>query len=196
MADLGVDEMRYYKNGNHVMATLGILNLPEITAEEYKAEMAAVNKRMEVQASIAEAHRPFTSDEVTAMLITAQINTLTVDDNTALRMKQFYPEWAENTAYTVGYKVRYGDNLWRCRSAHTSIKTWEPSTATASMWETINETHSGTVDDPIPYNGNMALESGKHYMQNYEIYLCNRDTVITVYNALPELVGLYVEVAV
>ena len=186
--------MRYYKTDKGYVSTVGSLDFPEITEEEFEKGVAEAQKRMEVQASIAEAHRPFTTDEVTAMLITAQINSLTVDDNTALRMKSFYPEWAENTEYKVGYKVRYGDNLWRCKSAHTSIKTWEPSTATASMWEAINETHSGTVDDPIPYSGNMALVGGLHYMQNYEIYLCNRDTVNPVYNALSELVGLYVEV--
>ena len=39
----------------------------------------------------------------------------------------------------------------------------------------------------------MALESGKYYSQNSKIYRCTRDTVNPVYNALSELVGLYVE---
>ena len=60
----------------------------------------------------------------------------------------------------------------------------------------IDETHDGTKYDPIPYDGNMALEAGKHYTQGGVIYLCNRSTGQTVYNALSELVGLYVEVAV
>ena len=115
----------------------------------------------------------------------------TADDNTALRMKQFYPEWAENTTYAVGYKVQYNGKLWRARQAHTSIVTWEPENA-ASLWEVINETHSGTLEDPIPYDGNMALENGKHYSQYSTIYLCNRDTGNPVYNKLAELVGLYV----
>ena len=46
------------------------------------------------------------------------------------------------------------------------------------------------------YDGNMALESGKYYMQDYVIYRCTRDTINPVYHALAELVGLYVEVAV
>ena len=187
--------MRYYRNGNSVIATIGVLELEEITVEEYTAEKEKAVARQAVQAKCFESSRPLTAEEVTTMIITAQINTLTVDDNTALRMKSFYPEWAENTAYAVGYKVQYGDKLWRCLSAHTSIATWEPSTATASLWETINETHSGTIDDPIPYDGNMALVNGLYYMQNYEIYLCNRDTVNPVYNALADLVGIYVEEA-
>lgn len=140
-----------------------------------------------------EKSRSLSESEVSRMLITAQINTLSVDDNTALRMKDFYPEWAENITYTVGYKVQRNGKLWRAMQAHTSLTEWEPENA-ASLWEQINETHSGTIDDPIPYSGNMAMENGKYYMQDYVIYFCTRDTVNPVYNALDELVGLYVEV--
>ena len=160
----------------------------DMTSEEI-AEMQAEQRKYELM----EKSRPLTAEEVNAMLITAQINTLSVDDNTALRMKDFYPEWAENTAYSVGFKVQYNGKLWKCRQGHTSIVTWEPETA-SSLWKVINETHSGTADDPIPYDGNMALENGKYYMQEYVIYLCNRDTVNPVYNPLGELVGLYVEI--
>ena len=128
------------------------------------------------------------------MLIPMQINTLNVDDNTALRMKQFYPTWAANTAYKVGEKVQYGDKLWRCIQAHTAITGWEPSMATASLWEQINETHAGTPDDPIPYEGNMALVNSLYYIQNGVKYLCTLDSGIPLYNDLANLVGLYVEV--
>ena len=137
---------------------------------------------------------PLTAEEVTRLLITQQINTLEVDDNTALRMVEFYPEWAADMAYTVGYKVRRNGKLWRVVQAHTAQIGWEPENA-ASLWEQINETHAGTEDDPIPYDGNMALESGKYYIQDYTIYLCTRDTGNPVYNPLAELVGLYVEIA-
>ena len=138
--------------------------------------------------------RPLTAEEVTALLIRQQINILNVDDNTALRMTTFYPEWAENTEYTIGYKVQRGGKLWRCIQAHTSQTGWEPENA-ASLWTEICESHAGTLEDPIPYSGNMALESGKYYSQNSKIYRCTRDTVNPVYNALSELVGLYVEEA-
>ena len=136
--------------------------------------------------------RPLTESEVSRMLITQKINTLTVDDNTALRMVEFYPEWAENTEYTVEYKAQRNGKLWRCRQAHTSQVGWEPENA-ASLWTEICESHAGTLEDPIPYSGNMALESGKYYMQDNKVYRCTRDTGNPVYNALSELVGLYVE---
>ena len=135
---------------------------------------------------------PLTESEILSMLIPRQINTLTVDDNTALRMLDFYPEWSAGQAYTAGYKVQYGGKLWRCLQAHTSQEGWEPENAPA-LWTEICESHDGTLADPIPYDGNMALESGKYYIQDYTIYLCTRDTGNPVYNALSELVGIYVE---
>ena len=141
-----------------------------------------------------EASRTLSAQEVLAMLIPQQINTLSVDDNTALRMLAFYPEWAAGTAYTVGYKVRRDGKLWRVAQAHTAQVGWEPENA-ASLWEQINETHAGTIDDPIPYSGNMALTAGLYYVQDWVIYKCTRDTGNPVYHALSDLVGLYVEKA-
>ena len=162
----------------------------EMTAEE----IDVLQKETKLLNAVRQNH-PMTESEVSWMLIAQQINTLTVDDNTALRMVEFYPAWATDTAYPAGYKVQHGGKLWRCLQAHTSQTGWEPSTATASLWEEICESHAGTLNDPIPYDGNMALEAGKYYIQDYVIYLCTRSTGQPVYNALSELVGLYVEVA-
>ena len=160
----------------------------DMTSKEI-AEMEELRLRYEAE----EKHRPLTSEEVTAMLIRQQINTLAVDDQTALRMTEFYPEWTSGQGYTAAYKVRYGGNLWRCMQAHTAQSGWEPSTATASLWEQICESHDGTLADPIPYSGNMALENGKYYTQDGATYLCTRDTGKPVYNALSDLVGIYVD---
>ena len=159
----------------------------ELTSEEI-AEMQEAQAAYEA----AERTRPLTESEVSRMLIAQQINTLTVDDNTALRMVAFYPEWADNAEYTAEYKVQRNGKLWRCIQAHTSQAGWEPENA-ASLWTEICESHAGTLDDPIPYSGNMALKSGKYYMQDGKVYRCIRDTGNPVYNALSELVGLYVE---
>ena len=186
--------MYYYKNGNSYLSSLKSLDLPEISKEEFDAKMADVERHAQVYEAFHEKNKPMTETEILAMLIPQQINTLSVDDTTALRMLDFYPEWAAGTAYTVGYKVRRDGKLWRVVQAHTAQVGWEPENA-ASLWEQINETHSGTIDDPIPYSGNMALESGKYYMQDWVIYKCTRDTGNPVYHALSELVGLYVEKA-
>ena len=172
--------MKNFVNGQYV----------ELTQSETAAMKVEQARWAQMEKSI-----PLTESEVTRMLIAQQINTISVDDNTALRMMEFYPEWAEGQAYTAGYKVQYGGKLWRCVQAHNSQSGWEPSTATASLWEEICETHTGTLDDPIPYDGNMALESGKYYIQDGFAYRCTRDTINPVYDALADLIGLYVEKA-
>ena len=160
----------------------------EMTAEE-EAEYAEMAAREAAEAK----HRPITESEVLSMLITAQINTLSVDDATAVRMVAFYPEWAKDTTYTIGYKVQYLGKLYKVIQAHTSQETWTPD-ITASLYTRIDEVHDGTKYDAIPYEGNMTLYNGKYYSQDGVTYLCNRDTGNPVYNKLSELVGIYVEV--
>ncbi|MDD7634073.1 MAG: hypothetical protein PUK20_03990 [Firmicutes bacterium] len=158
-----------------------------MSAEEIDAMQVEAQKAEKIDRT-----RPLTAEEVTALLIKQQINTLSVDDNIALRMVEFYQEWAAGQDYTAGYKVQHGGKLWRCLQAHTAQTGWEPEN-TPALWTEVCETHAGTLEDPIPYDGNMALESGKYYIQDYAIYLCNRDTGNPVYNPLAELVGLYVK---
>ena len=139
--------------------------------------------------------RPMSQSAVNKMLISQQINTLEVDDNTALRMKQFYPTFDEIVGQKVkqGFRFRHGDYLWATVQPEMTIqKHYPPGDGMESLYTKVNETHSGTLEDPIPYDGNMALENGKHYSQNSTIYLCNRDTVNPVYDKLADLVGLYV----
>lgn len=178
--------MKIYENGV----------IREMTPEEI-AEMEEARLRYEAE----EKHRPLSTEEVQAMVITAQINTLTVDDATAFRMAAFYPEWKSGKAYTapngcpIGYKVVQNGRLWKLRQEHTSQDSWAPGmTGTESLWEEICEHHDGTKYDAIPYNGNMALENGKYYTQDGVLYKCIRDTGNPVYHALRELVGIYVEV--
>ena len=139
--------------------------------------------------------RPLSQTEVSKRIIAQQINTLVVDDNTALRMKQFYPTFETIVGQTVkqGYKFTYGGKLWSVVQPQLTIEAHrQPGAGLESLYTQVCETHAGTLDDPIPYDGNMALENGKHYVQNFTIYLCNRDTINPVYNPLSELVGIYV----
>ena len=167
--------MKKYVNGEPV----------EITAEEVSA--------MET----AERSRPLTAEEVSRMLIASQINSLAVDDSTALRMAEFYPEWKDLIGTTVdkaGFKFTHGGELYKTiPEQHTFQADWVPGEGTESLYTRIDESHAGTLTDPIPYSGNMALENGKYYSQSGAVYLCTRDTVNPVYNALADLVGLYVE---
>lgn len=134
---------------------------------------------------------------VQAAVLVAQMQAQDLDDAQALTVKAIYPQWQEVIGQTVkqGFKFLYNDILYKVIQPDGLIiqEQYIPGEGTESLYAVINETNAGTQEDPIPYNGNMALENGKYYSQDGVIYLCNRDTEIPVYQALKDLVGLYVE---
>lgn len=171
--------MKIYENGTVRDTTAAEVAAIEEAAARYEAE---------------EKKRPLSLEEVQEMMIKQQINTLTVDDATALRMIAFYPEWMAGVVYPAGHKIQYNGELYKILQAHTSQDGCRPGAGTESLYTRIDEQHNGTKYDPIPYSGNMALENGKYYTQGGVLYLCNRDTGNPVYHDLSALVGLYVEV--
>ena len=133
---------------------------------EMDSEMQASIERDIQRDVLEERTRPLTESEVSRMLIAAQINTLKVDDNTALRMTEFYPEWAAGIDYTVGYKVKYNEVLYKCLMGHKSQEGWEPPEAVsmwakvltsddgeALPWEQPESTNGYAVGDKVTYNG-------------------------------------------
>ena len=118
-----------------------------------------------------------------------------LDANAALTVVSLHPAWAAGVSYETGLRLKYGGKLYEVVTAHTSQADWIPGAGTESLYKRVNETNAGTLADPIPYEGNMALSEGLYYTQDGVVYLCTRDTGNPVYNALSELVGLYVEVA-
>lgn len=177
--------MKKYVDGKYI----------ELTRDELSAMEIEQEKALDIERT-----RPLTEQEVTAMLIKQQVNTLEVDDQTALRMVEFYPDWNSLIGQTVdkaGFRFTYGGKLYKTIPAnHTFQADWVPGVGTESLYTRIDEIHDGTQYDPIPYDGNMELTAGLYYIQDGVTYLCTRSTGQPVYNALSELVGLYVEVAV
>ena len=114
--------------------------------------------------------RPLTAEEVTTLFIKQQINTLEADDNTALRMTEFYPEWAAGVDYATGYKVQYGGKLYKCLQAHTAQADWNPVDA-PSLWAEVLAGQDGTAigewvqpDSTNPYmRGDKVNYKGKLY---------------------------------
>lgn len=163
----------------------------DMTPEEITAMQDAVAK-----SEAEEKHRPMTEAEVNAIFIRQQINTLSVDDDTAFRMKSFYPSFSDIIGQTVklGFKFTYGAKLYKTIQPELTIaQHYPPGTGTESLYTEICETYDGSKYDPVPYSGNMALENGKYYIQDGVTYLCIRDTGNPVYNNLSDLAGLYVE---
>ena len=133
----------------------------------------------------------------------AEMNSLELSATEALEVQHWFPTLYETEGYTegqpiaMGTRVQYDGKLWEARQDHNITTAFPPSLATASLWmEVIAEgSEMGSLDNPVPYKGNMALKSGKYYTQEGVVYLCIRDTGVPVYNALADLVGIYVEEA-
>lgn len=124
------------------------------------------------------------------------INTFGLTNEESLQVIDWFPVWKANIELKTGEKISYNGKLYEILQDHTSQDGWKPSINTASLFKevAINDTF-GTKDNPIEYNNNMALESGKYYIQNNIKYLCTRDTGIAVYNDLAALIDIYVIVA-
>ena len=138
----------------------------------------------------------FRSLEKNINSIRNEINTLSLTDNESLEHKMFYPIFDDiiGKEVEVGFKLVSKNSLYKVKQAHTLSAEWRPE-STESLFEEINEKNKGTIDDPISYNNNMELFSGKYYIQDGITYYCNRGTGQAVYNPLADLVGIYVEVA-
>lgn len=104
---------------------------------------------------------------------TEEINTYDLSPSEALQVKDRYPEWKTGINVKTGERYRVDNVLWECVKDHLTQDNWKPSTATLSLWKIVDaEEHSGTIEDPIPYKQNMALEFNKYYTQDGVLYLC------------------------
>lgn len=191
--------MKYYKVNGGIIATSQEIEGVEIEQTRYDElkEQLKLPVWTQERFEASERKRPLRLEEVFYILAKAQINTIKVDDQTSLRMLDYYPTFEESISKTVslGYKFTYQGKLYKVIQASLTITDiYLPGVGTESLYARIDEEHDGDIYDPIPYEGNMTLENGKYYTQDNVVYLCNRDTVNPVHNALSELVGLYVEV--
>jgi hypothetical protein len=177
----------------------GVRTMRIFDGKEYRdmteEEIAAMKEGSE-KAAAEERHRPLSEAEVNSMLLRQQVNALDVDDDTAFRMKAFYPTFDEVVGQTVkqGFKFTHVEKLYKTLQPQLTIGAhYPPGIGTENLYAQICESHDGSKYDPIPYSGNMALENGKHYTQGGVTYRCICDTSNPVYSNLTDLVGLYVE---
>lgn len=150
------------------------------------------------RAALNESRKPLTLEEVTALFVRTQVNSVDIPDQTSLRMKEYYPEFSEIVGQTVkmGFKFRYNDELYKTIQSDLTIQShYAPGVGTESLYSRIDVEHTGAVYDPIPYNGNMELFKDKYYTQDDVTYICIRDSGTPLYHDLKDLIDLYVQVA-
>jgi len=121
-------------------------------------------------------------------------------DDQALKVYSIYPQWIELCeqsfyAKEAEFRFQHEDKLYKTvKPDFTFQSQWIPGVGTESIYARMDETHAGTLVDPIPYEGNMELFAGKYYSQNGVVYRCIRDTGTPVYHELSALVGIYTEI--
>ena len=133
----------------------------EMSEEEVAAIESAIQEQM-----AAEAKRPLTMEEVVRLTIAKTINTIAIEDKTALRMVEYYPA-PEAASYAAGDRIQYNGKLYKCLQAHTAQADWNPVDA-PSLWAEVlagqdgmaigewvqpDSTNPYMLGDKVNYNG-------------------------------------------
>lgn len=74
-------------------------------------------------------------DKLEALIRAIKTVRETVDDETALDVKDLYPEWQPGTEYEVQDRVLRNEKLYRVEQAHTSQADWPPELTPALYTE-------------------------------------------------------------
>lgn len=123
-----------------------------------------------------------------------------LEDAVALTAVELFPQWdklvKESKNVLKGFRFQYAGKLYRVEQPeYTFVSHYVPgATGTESLFSKVDETHAGTVADPIPYEKNMEIYKGLYYKQNDVLYLCIRSSDQPLQHDLALLVGHYVEV--
>lgn len=129
-------------------------------------------------------------------IIFEQYNSRTdISDKEALDRSVVIYDWEHYVGKSLktGQVVMYEENVYRVRQDITEVLgVYPPSLVTASLYEIIVLTATGTKDDPIPYTPPMEIYKDKYYTQNDVLYLCTRDSGTALSHNLQDLINIYV----
>ncbi len=141
----------------------------EMTEEEVAEIESAIQEQM-----AEEAKRPLTMEEVVRLTIAKTINSIAIEDDTALRMVEYYP--APNaSSYATGDRIQYNGKLYKCLQAHTAQADWNPVDA-PSLWAEVLAGQDGTAigewvqpDSTNPYmRGDKVTHNGKTWISTID----------------------------
>lgn len=123
-----------------------------------------------------------------------------LEDAVALTAVELFPQWEAlvKAGKTVdrGFRFQHSNKLYRTeQERYTFVEHYVPgSTGTESLFSLVDESHSGSKEDPIPFDKNMEIFEGLYYIQYDVLYRCIRSSGQPLYHDLSLLVGNYVEV--
>lgn len=132
----------------------------------------------------------------------ARISAQSFSDTQALEVKEIFYTYDELVkkgfiAKEIGYKFIHNDELYKTAQADLLFQSqYVPGQGTESLYTHIDESHAGTLEDPIPAFANMEYFQGKYYIENDIVYLCNSELAkdgIVLQFMPSQLVGIYFE---
>lgn len=118
-----------------------------------------------------------------------------VPDEEALQAICLHPAFDDLIGQTVkqGFKFQCDGALWKTRQPSLTFQAhYRPGVGTESLYERVNETNKGTMEDPIPYTPPMEIKNGLYYTENGIKYKCIRDSGIALSHHLVDLIDNYV----
>ena len=132
-----------------------------------------------------------------------------LSDEDGLKAKALYPRWEKlvqlgSVTAEAGYRFTHNGDLYKCVNANPTFQSdWIPGNGTAALYVRVDETHAGTLADPIPAARSMEYVYGMYYSdpEDGKVYLCTRTGeadggTITLHYLPHELVGMYFEYVV
>lgn len=105
------------------------------------------------------------------------INALDLSDNDTIKYKDYLPNWNDylNKSLPKDFKFQYNNQPYKTLQYINIVLPNETPDLVYALYAIINEEHEGTLEDPIPYVQQMAIEKGKYYIQYDIIYLAIQD---------------------
>ena len=103
-------------------------------------------------------------------------------DADGLKAKALYPRWEAlvkkgSVTAPAGFRFTHNGDLYKCVNPDPKFQAdWIPGNGTAALYVRVDESHSGTLDDPIPAARGMEYEYGKYYLdgEDGKTYKCER----------------------
>lgn len=101
------------------------------------------------------------------------INSLDLSNNDTIKYKDYLPVWTDyiNKSMPKDFKFKYNNQPYQTIQYINVVLSDQTPDIVYSLYKVINEEHEGTLEDPIPYQQQMAIEKGKYYIQYDVVYI-------------------------
>ena len=101
------------------------------------------------------------------------INSLDLSNNDTIKYKDYLPDWNDyvGKSLPINFKFKYNNQPYQTLQYINIVLENQTPDIVYALYAIINEEHEGTLEDPIPYVQQMAIEKGKYYIQYDVVYI-------------------------